>query len=60
MEGTGSILMTSSNHTPEINDDLIRIYQNSIRYLTPREIANLHCFPNNFGKKIKEINKNLF
>ena len=32
-EGTGSLLRTSSNR---------------IRYFTPKEIANLHCFPSNY------------
>jgi tRNA (cytosine38-C5)-methyltransferase len=33
-EGTGSLLRTISNH---------------IRYFTPKEIANLHCFPLNYN-----------
>ena len=49
MEGTGSLLRVSE----EVLDskmDSVRIHQNQIRYLSPREIANLHCFPNDFGK----------
>ena len=26
-----------------------------IRLFTPREIANLHCFPSDFGKYVREI-----
>lgn len=51
MEGTGSILKIKNlRDESETKSDLVRIYQDSIRFLSPREIANLHCFPNDFGK----------
>lgn len=53
MEGTGSILMVAPNL--EINNDTVRVHQNSIRFLSPREIANLHCFPNSFGNLLRNI-----
>lgn len=43
MDGTGSILRTS-----EDSNNNLRINKKSLRFLTPREVANLHCFPNNF------------
>ena len=48
MEGTGSVLLVNNNTNNNINNDLIRIYQKDVRFLSPREIANLHCFPNDF------------
>jgi hypothetical protein len=51
MEGTGSILKVNKE-VLDSNQNMgsVRIYQKMIRFLSPREIANLHCFPNNFGK----------
>ena len=40
MEGTGSILkIRSKRDESETKSDVIRIYQDSIRFLSPREIA---------------------
>ncbi len=56
MEGTGSILIKSID---KIQEDLnqtdnhqkyVKITKNNLRFLSPKEIANLHCFPTDFGK----------
>jgi hypothetical protein len=57
MEGTGSILIKSKENVQEearaANDDKLKyveITKNNLRFLSPKEIANLHCFPQDFGK----------
>jgi hypothetical protein len=45
--GSGSILKVQNEALCE--DDPLKINQKSIRFLSPREVANLHCFPNDFG-----------
>lgn len=48
MDGTGSILRTNESDNQDLNSSL-RVNKKSLRFLTPREVANLHCFPNDFG-----------
>lgn len=43
VEGTGSVLQT--NPTPREGD----LRDLHLRYFTPREIARLHCFPDDFS-----------
>ena len=53
IEGTGSMLKvqdTAMPLTPSDSTSSVRVYQNMVRFLSPREIANLHCFPSTFGK----------
>ena len=57
MEGTGSILIKEIENVKQEEkreDELkyVKITKNNIRFLSPKEIANLHCFPSNFGKII--------
>lgn len=47
MDGTGSILQVKDQENPDC--DSLKISQRSVRFLSPREVANLHCFPNEFG-----------
>lgn len=48
MDGSGSILKVDSDELTKDGDQL-KVYQDSIRFLSPKEVANLHCFPNDFG-----------
>jgi hypothetical protein len=53
LEGTGSLLKVQQdgdelNVTNDV--DKLTVKNRSIRYFSPKEIANLHCFPNDFGK----------
>lgn len=48
MDGSGSILKVNSDKETKDGDQL-KVYQDSIRFLSPKEVANLHCFPNDFG-----------
>ncbi|CAF0989811.1 unnamed protein product [Brachionus calyciflorus] len=53
LEGTGSILKVTSDRRTILDDstdefDHIKISKNLIRFFSPKEIANLHCFPNQF------------
>ena len=51
MEGTGSILMVKpSDYKIDKTESTLKINHKNIRFLSPREIANLHCFPIDFGK----------
>ena len=52
LEGTGSILRVKNENEidEEKNDSTIEISRNSIRFFSPKEIANLHCFPDQFGE----------
>lgn len=43
VEGTGSVLQTNANARDGDVHDM------RLRYLTPREIARLHCFPDDYG-----------
>ena len=45
MDGTGSILRVGTS-----TDLSLSVNKKSLRFLSPREISNLHCFPNDFGK----------
>lgn len=55
LESTGSILkVTQSDNEPfqqvnESHDAMVKVDRNSIRFFSPKEIANLHCFPDEFG-----------
>ena len=53
IEGTGSLLAIQSSESTTTADDSkeIQIDKKSIRFFSPKEIANLHCFPKDFGKK---------
>ncbi|PKA46095.1 tRNA (cytosine38-C5)-methyltransferase [Apostasia shenzhenica] len=50
VKGTGSLLATSevSNCEPTANNELCYIKDLGLRYFTPREVANLHSFPEDF------------
>ena len=47
MDGTGSILKIQN--IEEIDSKSLRVELKSMRFFSPREIANLHCFPDDFG-----------
>lgn len=47
MDGSGSILRVDSNGETK-DEDQLKVFQDSIRFLSPKEVANLHCFPNDF------------
>ncbi|PIK33426.1 putative tRNA (cytosine(38)-C(5))-methyltransferase-like [Apostichopus japonicus] len=56
VEGTGSFLQHNNSLTKQwafedrldSNVTLLRLQQLSLRYFTPREVANFHCFPKEF------------
>jgi hypothetical protein len=55
LDGTGSVLRVKKSRTlDELSprDNKIEIKRKSIRFFSPKEIANLHCFPNEFGKHL--------
>lgn len=55
LEGTGSILRINKNNTLEdrlAENGTIEISRNSVRFFSPNEVANLHCFPSDFGEHI--------
>ncbi|KAI3876939.1 hypothetical protein MKX03_032484 [Papaver bracteatum] len=45
VKGTGSLLATIQ---PEKKGKLSPLSEQGLRYFTPREVANLHSFPENF------------
>ncbi|XP_071850909.1 tRNA (cytosine(38)-C(5))-methyltransferase-like isoform X2 [Apostichopus japonicus] len=57
VEGTGSFLQHNNSLTKQwafedrldSNVTLLRLQQLSLRYFTPREVANFHCFPKEFS-----------
>jgi len=57
-EGTGSILITSEDLITVYGDE-IEVPCDAVRYLSPREVSNLHCFPQNFEfpKELTSIQK---
>ena len=54
VEGTGSLLLSSAETTTEDDDhaSTLLLTSKSVRYFKPKEIANLHCFPPEFGNYI--------
>ncbi len=50
MEGTGSILLNESIKDQDKNSETININYDDVRFLSAKEVANLHCFPNDFGE----------
>uniref|UniRef100_A0ACD5VH86 Uncharacterized protein n=2 Tax=Avena sativa TaxID=4498 RepID=A0ACD5VH86_AVESA len=50
VKGTGSLLATSKNlkPVPKENLELSSLNELGLRFFTPREVANLHCFPASF------------
>ncbi|PIK33552.1 putative tRNA (cytosine(38)-C(5))-methyltransferase-like, partial [Apostichopus japonicus] len=57
VEGTGSFLQRNNSLTKQwafedrldSNVTLLRLQQLGLRYFTPREVANFHCFPKEFS-----------
>lgn len=52
LEGTGSLLKVQGvREDLESADEtkMLKVQNSSIRYFSPKEIANLHCFPKDFG-----------
>ncbi|PIK44797.1 putative tRNA (cytosine(38)-C(5))-methyltransferase-like [Apostichopus japonicus] len=57
VEGTGSFLQRNNSLTKkwafedrlDSNVTLLRLQQLGLRYFTPREVANFHCFPKEFS-----------
>ena len=47
MDGTGSILKICDKEKSD--SELLTIEHKSLRFFSPREIANLHYFPDSFG-----------
>jgi hypothetical protein len=56
MDGTGSILKICDGENSD--SKLLTIEHKSIRFLSPKEIANLHCFPESFGNACNHIKTN--
>ena len=58
MEGTGSILIKSIENLKEEESSsdnslkYVKISKNNLRFLSPKEIANIHCFPADFRKSL--------
>ncbi len=50
MDGTGSILKICDLKSSDSKSRFLTIEHKSLRFFSPREIANLHCFPDSFGK----------
>ena len=48
IDGTGSMLHINENMMIKNENDMIKISHDSIRFFTPKEISNLHCFPDDF------------
>jgi tRNA (cytosine38-C5)-methyltransferase len=47
LEGTGSILNVGDGKL-DGDENTINVSSSSVRFFSPKEIANLHCFPNEF------------
>ncbi|KAF6164534.1 hypothetical protein GIB67_025360 [Kingdonia uniflora] len=48
VKGTGSLLATVQNDKQPVKDNVYSLEKLGLRYFTPREVANLHCLPEDF------------